>query len=147
MTEFLPIPFDLYRRVEPEAGQVLPALTGRYRARRPREEFTPDWRYLLSGRASVEAVVAGLGCGTVDVPGHAWPAVLRTYCPAAQALLDQAGVSVEDWRTGRAEAVLSATVAATANRELGGDAVFAVMDVPALVADVVGELGTVPRFH
>ncbi len=40
--------------------------------------------------------------------------------------------------------MLCSRVAATANTELGGYAVFAVMDVPAAVAEVVGTLGDIP---
>lgn len=136
---FKPIPADLYHRVEPEAGQILPPLTGA-------EAFAPDWDYLLSGNASKAAVVAGLHCGRMDPPEHAWSQVFLTYCPKASALLADAGVSFETWRTGRAEAVLESRVAAAANTELDGFAVFRVLDVPAMVATIIAELGAVPRF-
>jgi hypothetical protein len=50
---------------------------------------------------------------------------------------------VEHWRC---EAVLASRVAATANTELGGYAVFAVRDVPAIFAEVVGTLADIPTF-
>lgn len=146
MTDFKPIPRDLYRHVEPEAGTVRPALTGRLRPRRPVDEFDPDWGYVLAGRASKQAVVAALCCGSADVPERVWPAVLRLYCPQAWALLAEAQVSFDEWNTGRTDAVLSSEVAATANSELDGYAVFASLDVPVAVAEVVAGLGQVPKF-
>ncbi|MFI5593514.1 hypothetical protein ACIA5G_51395 [Amycolatopsis sp. NPDC051758] len=146
MTTFKPVPRDLYRNAEREAGEVLPALTGRLKRYRPVEEFEPNWAHVLSGTASVVAVVAALHCGHLDVPERAWPEVLRLYCPTAWRLLSQAEVSFEKWNLGQCDAVLCATVAAVANTELGGYAVFAVMDVPAAVAQVVATLGTFPTF-
>lgn len=146
MTTFLPIPHDLYRHAEPEAGEILPALTGRDKRYRPVERFDPNWGYILSGRASTVAVVSALYCGELDVPERAWPEVLRLYCPDAWRMLAEAEISFEQWNSGRCEAVLGGRVGVTANTELGGYAVFAVMDVPAVVADVVGTLGAVPAF-
>lgn len=145
-TVFIPIPEDLYRRVEPEVGEIQPPLTGRFRTYRPTEEFHPDWEFLLSGAASKEAVVAALHLGRTDPPEHAWKRVVEIYCPHATALLADAGVSYDTWRTGRADMVLTNTVAATANIELGGYAVFTVLDVPGMVSAIIDEVGTVPRF-
>lgn len=75
------------------------------------------------------------------------PRVLETYCPQAWTLLLSAGVSYTQWNTGRCEAVLPNTVAATANTELGGYEVFPVIDLPGTVAAIVGELGHIPRFE
>jgi len=146
MTTHTRIPNDLYRHAEPEAGEILPALTGRLKPRRPVEQFDPDWGYVLTGRASTVAVVAALHCGHTDVPEHVWPEVLRLYCPTAWRMLTEAGISFEQWNLGRCEAVLCSRVAATANTELGGYAVFAVMDVPACTAEVAATLGAVPTF-
>ncbi|MFE0025472.1 hypothetical protein [Amycolatopsis sp. NPDC059021] len=146
MTTFTPIPRNLYRHAEPDAGEILPALTGRFKRHRPVEEFTPNWGYVLTGRASTTAVVAALYCGQTDVPEHGWREVMRLYCPTAWRLLTEAEVSFEQWNLGRCEAVLCSRVAATANTELGGYAVFAVMDVPAAVAEVIGTLGDIPTF-
>lgn len=144
---FKEIPRDLYRQVEPEAGNVLPALKGRYRSYRPHDEFEPNWTYLLSGHASKAAVVAGLYNGLLDVPSHVWPKVVELYCPRAWRLLVEAGVTYEQWNTGRCPAELGSSAAAVANAELDGYEVFAVMDVPAMVAEIIGTLGTVPRFE
>lgn len=146
MTTFMPIPWNLYHCAEPEAGEILPALTGRLRRSRPVEQYDPNWTYILTGNASIASVVAALHCGHTDVPERVWPQVLRLYCPAACRLLTDAGISFEQWNLGRCDAVLCARVAATANAELGGYAVFAVMDVPAAVAEVVATLGSVPTF-
>lgn len=145
MTTFTAIPHDLYRQAEPDAGEILPALTGRLRSSRPVEQFDPNWDYVLTGRASTVAVVSTLYCAQT-VPEHVWPEVLRLYCPTTWRMLTDAGISFEHWNTGRCEAVLCSRVAATANTELGGYAVFAVMDVPAAVAEVVTTLGDVPTF-
>lgn len=147
LSTFTPIPWDLYRHAEPEAGTILPALTGRWKAARPHEQFDPDWTYLLSGNASTIAVIAGLHCGSTDVPDHAWAHVLRLCCPAAATLLTAAGVTVEQWRVGRCPAPLGGEVAATANAELGGYQVFPVMDAAAVTAQVIAALGQVPRFE
>ena len=147
MTEFKRIPHDLYRQAEPQAGEVWPALTGRLKSRRPREQFEPNWSYLLSGRASPTAVVAGLYCGHTDVPEHVWPEVMRMYCPTAWGMLTAAEVPFTDWQTGHCDAVLSSTVAAIANTELDHFNVFAVIDVPVMVAEIVGTLGGIPRFE
>jgi hypothetical protein len=146
MTSFTPIPDDLYRNAEPEAGEVLPALTGRLKRCRPVEEFDPNWTYILTGNASTVAVVAALHCGHTDVPERVWPEVMRRYCPTAWSLLAEAGISFEQWNLGRCDAVLCSRVAHTANTELGGYAVFAVMDIPAAVAEVVATLGEIPTF-
>lgn len=146
MTTYTPIPHNLYRHAEPDAGEILPALTGRLKRSRPVEEFDPNWGYVLTGRASTVAVVAALHCGQTDVPEHVWPEVMRLYCPRAWRMLAEAGISFEQWNLGRCEALLCSRVAATANTELGGYAVFAVLDVPAAVAEVIGTLGGVPTF-
>ncbi len=130
MTTFIPIPPDLYRHAEPDAGAILPALTERLKRSRPVEQFDPNWGYVLTGLASTGAVVAALHCGQTDVPDHVWPEVMRLYCPTAWSLLTSSGVPFERWQVGRCEAMLHSRVAATANTELGGYAVFAVMDVP-----------------
>ncbi|MCI2421139.1 hypothetical protein MOQ72_27215 [Saccharopolyspora sp. K220] len=121
--EFKEVPRDLYRQVEREAGDVHPALTGRYRSRRPREEFDPDWEYLLTAQASKKAVVAGLCCATLDVPEYIPPLILEVHCPKAWQLLVNAGVSYEQWNTGHCPAGFQSTVAAVANTELDGYAV------------------------
>jgi hypothetical protein len=144
MTTFTPIPRNLYHHAEPDAGEIRPALTGRFKRDRPVEQFDPNWSYVLSGRASTVAVVSALHCGEHDVPEHVWPEVLRLYCPTAWRMLTEVGISFEQWNLGRCEALLSGRVAATANTELGGYAVFAVMDVPAAVAEVIGTLGGIP---
>lgn len=95
MTTFTRIPPGLYRHAEPEAGEILPALTGRLKSYRPVEQFDPEWTYVLTGRASVVAVVAALHCSEHDVPDHVWREVMRLYCPTASRMLAAAGVSFE----------------------------------------------------
>ncbi|QXV57434.1 hypothetical protein [Amycolatopsis sp. TNS106] len=146
MTRFLDIPPDLYHRAEPAAGEILPALTGRLKSHRSIEQFAPDWDYVLSGRASVTAVVAALHCASSDVPEHAWPTAMRLYCPIAWRLLTDAGVSFDEWDRGRCDANFSGRVGSAANAELDGYAVFAVMDVPAAVTEIVTTLGGMPTF-
>ncbi|GAA1020453.1 MULTISPECIES: hypothetical protein [Amycolatopsis] len=146
MTACTPIPRDLYRRAEADAGEIRLALTGRLKSRRPVEVLDPDWElHPRTGRASTVAVVSALCCGEHDVPEHAWPEVLRLYCPTAWRMPAEAGISFEQWNTGRCETVLSSRIGATANAELGGYAVFAAMDVP-VVAEVVAVLGAIPTF-
>ncbi|QWF85768.1 hypothetical protein [Amycolatopsis sp. CA-230715] len=146
MTTFTPVPRDLYRQAEPEAGEILPALTGRFTRDRPVEVFAPDWDYLLTGRASTVAVVAALHCGEHDPPDHAWPEVMRLYCPTAWQMLADADITFEQWYVGDCEAVLRNRIAAAANTELGDYAVFVMVDVPAMVAEIIGTLGAVPTF-
>ncbi|MFK0244522.1 hypothetical protein ACIQUM_07475 [Amycolatopsis azurea] len=146
MTRFLDIPHDLYRQAEPAAGEILPALTGRLKSSRPTEQFAPDWDYVLSGQASVTAVVAALHCAYSDFPEHAWSTVMRLYCPIAWRLLTDAGVSFDDWNRGRCDADFCSRVGAAANAELDGYAVFAVMDVSAAAAEIVTTLGGMPTF-
>ncbi|SFB53256.1 hypothetical protein SAMN05216266_1174 [Amycolatopsis marina] len=146
MTTFTKVPRDLYRHVESQAGEILPVLTGRMRSARPTEQFDLNWPYLLSGHASKAAVVAGLYCGMVDPPEHAWKTAVQTYCPRAWKLLQDTNATFENLQTGRIDAVLRSDVAALANTELGGYGVFVVMDVPAMVADIVGTLGQIPTF-
>ncbi len=146
MPTFPRIPHDLYRHAEADAGEILPALTGRLKRYRAVEQFHPNWTHMLSGTASTVAVVAALHCGPDDVPERMWPEVMRLYCPTAWRMLADAGVSFEDWNRGRCDAVLASRVGATANTELGGYAVFAVMDLPAVTAAVVAALGSVPTF-
>lgn len=145
--EFKEIPRDLFRQVEPEAGEVLPALKGRLKPRRPVDEFVPDWSYLLTVKASKVAVVAGLENGWLGVPPHVWESVVRVHCPRAWKLLVDAQASFEQFQTGRVPAELGNAVAATANLELGGYMVFGVMDVPSIVAEIVGDLGALPTFE
>lgn len=147
MQNFIPVPSDLYRQAEPEAGRVLPALTGRLRARRPRDEFEPDWDYILSGKASVIAVVAALHNGAAEVPGDTWERVFTLYCPKALGLLAAGGGSFGRWNSGRCAADLTDAVAIQANAELGGYAVFAVMDVSAMTTKIAAGLGTIPTFE
>lgn len=147
MIDFKKIPPDLYRSVEPEAGTVLPPLKGRFAAQRPCEDFEPDWGYLLSGAASVEAVVAGLRCGMNDVPERIYERVLQTYCPNAWKLLSNAGFSYRDFYTGDITLGLGSAVAALANIELGGYAVFYVMDIPGTLAEIIAALGSIPTFE
>ena len=146
MTSFTRVPPGLYRQAEPEAGKILPALTGRLKSCRPAEVFDPDWDYVLTSRASTVAVVSALCCAEHDVPEHVWPQAMRVHCPKAWRVLADAGISFEQWNAGRCDAVLSSRIGATANNELGGYEVFAVMDVPAAVASVVDALGAVPVF-
>ncbi|MEU6562689.1 hypothetical protein [Nocardia nova] len=144
---FTPVPADLYRLAEPEAGVVRPALTGRLRNRRPRETFEPDWNYLYSGNASAIAIVAGLCCGVTDPPEGGHEKVMRIYCPKAWSLLIQAETSHERWMTGRCAADIRNAVAIAANTELDGYAVYLVTDIPALMAEIIGGLGGIPHFE
>lgn len=56
------------------------------------------------------------------------------------------GISFGQWNFGRCDAVLCAWAAATANTELGGYAVFAVLDVSTAIAEVIATLGCVSIF-
>ncbi|MBF6333506.1 hypothetical protein [Nocardia transvalensis] len=140
--EFKPIPPDLYRTVEPAAGTIWPVT--RYRRH---EVFEPNWPYLLSGKASAAAVVAGLCCGDVDVPERTREAIMRIYCPRAWHLLTEAHVTYPEWAIGRSSIELGSAVAALANIELGGYAVHPVMDIAALTAEIIGGLGGIPTFE
>ncbi|WP_067665598.1 hypothetical protein [Nocardia miyunensis] len=144
--EFIPVPPDLYRAAEPEAGTVLPPATGRYKRQRPTEQFDPNWEFLLTGHASTTAVVACVTNSWVDVPERVWPEILRLYCPKAWAMLAGAGVSFESWQVGHCPAPLRGQVSATANMELGGYAVFVVMDLPDLEGYLVKAFGQLPHF-
>lgn len=144
--EFMAVSPDLYRTAEPEAGTVLPPATGRYKRQRPTEQFDPNWEYLLTGRASTAAVVACVTNGWVDVPERVWPEILRLYCPKAWAMLAGAGVSFESWQAGHCPAPLRGQVSVTANTELGGYAVFVVVDLPELEAYLIDAFGQLPHF-
>ena len=147
MPNFIPVPDDLYRRAETEAGVIRPPLTGRLRSRRPRETFEPDWNYLYSGKASAIAVVAGLLCGETDPPEDSHEKMMRIYCPKAWSLLAQAEISHERWMTGKCAADIRNAIAITANTELGGYDVYVVTDIPALIAEIIGGLGGIPHFE
>lgn len=125
MPQFTPVPRDLYKQAEPEAGDILPALTGRMRSRRPFDEFDPDWEYILTGKASVAAVVAALCNNSAEAPEYMDERVFALYCPKAQAMLAANGVSYGRWVSGHCPGDLMDRVAAVANTELGGWAVFA----------------------
>ncbi len=142
--QFKPIPPDLYKSVEAEAGTILPPLKGRHK--RATEQFDPDWEFLLTGRASKAAVVACVSNSQVDVPERIWPRIVEIYCPQAWALLTAAGVSFEAWRVGESPAGVGSAVSAMANVELDGYAVFAVMDIGAMQDHLIEVFGQHPRF-
>lgn len=146
MQQFKPVPRDLYKQAEPEAGEVLPALTGQRRARRPRDEFEPDWDYILSGGATITAVVAALNNGNAEVPDSAWERAFTLYCPKARSMLAASGSSFERWNSGRCPGGLTDAVAALANTELDGYAVFAVLDVAVAESEIIAALGAMPEF-
>lgn len=138
--QFKNVPSDLFAQVEPEAGEIL-----RPNRRRKHTEFVPDWGYLATPQASAAAVTAGLAADE-EVPDGILPRVLRAHCPTAVQLLAEHGLDVEQWHAGQAPADLTNLVAALANAELDGYAVFQVPDATELAAEVIGRLGAVPRF-
>jgi hypothetical protein len=130
---FKPVPADLYRFVEPEAGQVLPATRWRQR-----EEFVPDWEYIYSPRASAVAVAAALFCSPYATEEN-WSRALRAHAPGAIALLDAAGVTLRHYAQGRCPAQLGGEVDFAINEALGGYRVVALFPGCGSV-DLMGEL-------
>jgi hypothetical protein len=108
------VPPDLYRHVEPEAGEVLPVSRWRHR-----EEFLPNWAYIYSPRASVEAVVAALSC-TTYVYEENWTKALGAHAPAALKLLAEKGCTLRQYCQGEIPVGLGPRVDAAINEALGG---------------------------
>lgn len=77
-SSFKTVPTDLYRHIEPEAGQVYP----KSRHRR-REGFDPDWAYICPGSASKAAVVAPPALRDVRRAGSRVAAGSPTVLPKA----------------------------------------------------------------
>ncbi|GAB3901393.1 hypothetical protein GCM10029964_090110 [Kibdelosporangium lantanae] len=144
---FKQVPADLFHKVEPQAGEVLPPLTGRWRSRRPFAEFEPNWVYLLSGNASKAAVVAGLCCAQCEIPLDVCARLFRLYSPKAWNQLTADGASYNEFHFGRCTVELTNEVAAMANLELDGYYVYAMLDVPAAMTEIAGALGGVPTFE
>lgn len=137
---FVPIPSQLMFQVEPAAGEVLPR--GR---RRVRDEFHPDWSYIMSPSASTVAVVAALTLSAHDVDDRMWEAVLRVHVPAAMGLLDSAGFRWVDVNEGRIPALsgVSNQFARLVNETLGGFEVLHMFPVADMLEAVEASLGDV----
>ena len=108
------VPPDLYRHVEREAGEILPVTRWRHC-----EEFVPDWGYVHSQRASVEAVVAALYC-TPYVYEENWTRALQAHAPAALQLLADSRCTLRQYCQGEVPVGLGPRVDAAISEALGG---------------------------
>jgi hypothetical protein len=122
---YKPVAADLYRYVEPEAGEVLPVTRWRHE-----EEFCPDWAYICSPAASCEAVVAALYCSMYVHEQH-WAAALATHAPQAMALLSARGLSLRQYCQGQCPPDLGQQVDWAINEALGGFEVVSFYPAPA----------------
>lgn len=93
---FKTIPSGILQRVEPEAGQVLPATRQRRRV-----EFHPNWQWVCSAEASPEAVAAAFTQSAHDVPDRVWERMIRHRVPEAWAIMQEHHISWERLNEGR----------------------------------------------
>ena len=114
-----PVPADLYRQVEAEAGTVLPVTRWRHR-----EEFCPDWDYIYSPRASGPAVAAALFC-SMYVSEENWARAIAAHAHQAMALLAESGVTFRQYAQGDCDPELGGRVDGAINWALGGYEVVA----------------------
>lgn len=141
---FRPIPADLYRTVEPEAGEVLPV--SRYRRS---EEFHPNWAHICSPAATVDAVVAALLQSADDVPDRIWERALQVHCPDAWALLTGNGWTWGQFNRGDVPAMSPTPnrIRNLINAELGGWAVVRCFPVADIAHAIESTLGALPEFR
>jgi hypothetical protein len=111
---FTPVPEDLYRHVEAAAGTVLPLTRWRHR-----EEFRPDWAYICTSQASVEAVVASLTCAAY-VPDECAEKALAVHAPAVAELMAANQVTYRQYLEGRCPAEIVDQLGHALNTSLGG---------------------------
>ena len=129
---FKPVPPDLYRHAEAEAGEILPVTRWRQQ-----EEFVPDWEYIYSRRASAVAVAAALYCSPYATEEN-WSRALRAHAPLAIALLERAGLSIRQYAQGHCPTALGGEVDHAVNQALGGYRVVALFPAPSSV-DLAGQ--------
>jgi hypothetical protein len=114
VSAFKQVPPDLFRRVEPEAGEVLPVTRWRHE-----EEFRPHWDYIYSAAASNDAVVAALCC-SLYVYEENWARTLASHAPAAMRALRDHSLTLRQYCQGECPDDVGARLDQAINASLGG---------------------------
>jgi hypothetical protein len=128
---FRRVPPDLYRHVEPEAGEILPVTRWRRQ-----EEFCPNWAYIYSSGASKDAVVAALYCAKF-VYEENWARALQAHAPAAMELLRSNGRTLRQYCVGDLPDGLGPRVDEAINHSLGGYSVIVMFPMAEPLAERV----------